>query len=110
MNRPFHFNILWSLTLLLLTSIATLVSGQDSKCGSLITYRQHSVLLSEAPQCFRSGCISTNSSEPASTISSPCPVQAPCNTLWEILKQKFELDWCDSCGNDIACRIDGWPI
>ena len=87
-----------------------LVLGQSPRCGSLITYRQHSVLLSEAPQCFRKGCDSGNTSSIATTISSPCPIAAPCNELWDIIRGKFEQDWCESCHRDIACRIGGWPI
>jgi len=87
-----------------------LVSGQNLECGSLITYRQHSVILSAAPQCFRNGCSAGNTTSTATTISSPCPVDAPCNRLWDIIRGKFEKDWCKSCHSDIACRIGGWPI
>src|SRR3954451_12261786 len=92
---------------LLLSFTPTFVFGQDSKCGSLITYRQYSVLLSEAPQCFQNGCNSINSTALATTISSPCPSDAPCGVLWDIFRQKFEQNWCESCRSDIACRIGG---
>ena len=101
--------ILLNLLILLFSSLH-LVLCQNSKCGSLITYRQHSVLLSEAPLCFRNGCNSGNTNSTATTISSPCPVEAPCSKLWGIIRGKFQQDWCESCHGDIACRIDGWPI
>jgi len=109
MNQPSPTISLLLITFLLLQSFP-FVHGQDPRCGSLITYRQHAVLLSEAPQCFRDGCGPPNSTELATSISSPCPAEAPCNNLWEIILENFQQNWCASCHGDVACRIGGWPV
>ena len=82
-------------------------SQESSPNHSLITYRQYSTLLSEAPQCFRTGC-GVNAT--LTTASSPCSVESPCHGLWNIIQDQFQRDWCSSSPGDIACRIRGWPI
>ena len=82
------------------------LSATDSnECGSLITYRQHSVLLSEAPRCLSDGC-----GQNTSTMSSGCSTDSPCFRLWELMRRDWQQPWCDSCQKDTACRIGGWPI
>jgi hypothetical protein len=90
----------------LLLPLLQLASSSDS-CGSLITYRQYSALLESAPRCFRDGC-STNGTQDA--VLPACPPPSPCSTLWTVLENQFQSDWCSSCKGDIACRIPGWPI
>src|SRR4051794_2893754 len=87
----------------LLLQLLQLARAADS-CGSLITYRQYSALLSSAPQCFRNGC-SANGTQDA--VLPQCPPPSPCSTLWGILETQFQPDWCSSCNGDIACRIPG---
>jgi len=84
------------------------IFAQDNSCGSLITYRQYSVLLDSAPRCFRDGC---NQPEKVSSMSSECPKNAPCGHLWEFLRLEWQEEWCAECNeNDKACRTRGWPI
>jgi hypothetical protein len=82
-------------------------AASNSTCGSLITYRQHAVLLNSAPQCFRNGC---GSKDPVKAVDSSCASDAPCSQLWNLMKTQFDKNWCASCPHDTACRIHGWPI
>ncbi|KAK1759125.1 hypothetical protein QBC47DRAFT_293475, partial [Echria macrotheca] len=74
--------------LLLLLSSTT---AAQSTCGSLITYRQYSVLLSNAPPCFQNGC------------GGPPPARS--------MSAQWQTDQCTTeCQSDLACRIPGWPV
>ncbi|KAK0709830.1 hypothetical protein B0T26DRAFT_679195 [Lasiosphaeria miniovina] len=83
----------------------------SAQCGSLITYRQYSILLSSAPSCFLDGC---GVPPPAGSMSSTCPSSSRCSALWEITRVQWQPDWCYSgpsaCPGDVACRIPGWPV
>lgn len=89
-----------------LSLFIALTNGQ-STCGSLVTYRQYSTLLTEAPNCLRNGCGGIDS---ATSMSSSCPQQAPCSEIWNLLEGQYQKDWCESCEDDVACRIAGWPV
>ncbi|KAK5661229.1 hypothetical protein OQA88_11122 [Cercophora sp. LCS_1] len=95
------------LHLLLILSIVPISVSQSSECGSLITYRQFDDLLGSAPECLRAGC---NVDTTSFSMSSPCPSTSPCHALWDLLKQEWQKDWCETCSQDIACRTIGWPI
>ena len=97
--------VAWALISLLYT--ASNASAQDPRCGSLITYRQYEILVENSPQCFISGC---NADAASISMSTPCATGRPCSKLWDLLRQQWQGDWCASCGGDVACRIDGWPI
>lgn len=76
-------------------------------CGSLVTYRQYSSPLQDAPKCFLQGCGDANST----SMSAGCPSQAPCSNPWDALQNQWQdKKWCDTCGDDTACRISGWPV
>jgi hypothetical protein len=93
--------------LYLLASLLIPFISSESTCGSLVTYRQYSVLLDNAPSCFRNGC---GGNDTASSMSSTCPGSAPCSQLWDLLQGQYQQDWCENCKNDVACRIPGWPV
>jgi hypothetical protein len=112
---------------IILLFVRSIESQHLANCGSLITYRQLSALLETAPRCFRTGCSSdTTPSWQASfcdddvsccsnnvsirSISSACWPQSPCSTLWSIIDNETQLDRCNLCTDDIACRIAGWPV
>jgi hypothetical protein len=82
--------------------------GTSAQCSSLVTYRQHAVLLQSAPKCLRDGC----SQGQNNTISSLCPSFSPCSAYWNIFVDQFDEknSWCTSCKSDVACRIPGWPV
>jgi hypothetical protein len=83
-------------------------TAAQSACGSLITYRQFSVLLSSAPSCFQNGC---GSPPPAETMSSTCSASQGCSHLWEFLRTQWQANSCTAdCQGDVACRISGWPV
>src|SRR5690606_28572885 len=69
-----------------------------SYCVSLMTYRQFSTVLEDAPSCFRSGCSSKN---PSTSISSTCEEDSPCFPLWSVIKDHFTLEpySLDECAN-----------
>lgn len=95
--------------LFIIIQLIQIVRGESAGCGSLVTYRQYTVLLDQAPQCYRRGCGAGNAS--LTTISSPCSPQAPCYGPWKIISDRFHSEWCESCPqHDLACRIQGWPI
>lgn len=95
--------------LLIIIQLVQIVRGESAGCGSLVTYRQYTVLLDQAPQCYRHGCGTGNTS--LTTISSSCSPLAPCYGLWKLISDRFHSDWCESCPHhDVACRIRGWPI
>lgn len=82
-------------------------AAAQTRCGALITYRQFSSLLQDAPKCFLQGCGEINST----SMSTGCSSQAPCFDLWTTFSKQWEgKDWCQSCGSDTACRIPEWPI
>lgn len=92
----------------LAAAICALAStAQRSSCGSLVTYRQYTVLLESAPQCFRSGC---GNPPPADSMSSVCQPGSACFPLWDFLRVKWQDDYCAGCPHDLACRNSGWPI
>ena len=93
----------------LIVFCSTFVVSQDSTCGSLITFRQHAVLLNDSPPCFRNGC---GDETPASNMASACPTSSRCNSLWNHLREQYQQNWCSSssCSGDPACRIPGWPV
>lgn len=96
-------------SLVIIIQLIQLIQGESAACGSLVTFRQYTVLLEQAPQCYRHGCDAGNAS--LTTISSPCSPLAPCYGLWKIISDRFHSDWCKSCHqHDVACRIQGWPI
>ncbi|KAH6677329.1 hypothetical protein B0J14DRAFT_584023, partial [Halenospora varia] len=86
-------SFIWALTLQLGP-----VSAQ-STCGSLITYRQFSAILHQAPLCLRNGC---NSSVNLTSIPDYYPPRAPCHNTWKIISDQFQKDWCSSCRGDVA--------
>jgi hypothetical protein len=88
----------------LLLSVA---SAQRPQCGTLITYRQYSVLLDSAPKCFRDGC---GNPPPADSMSSSCTTDSPCYPLWSYLRSDWQEDYCAHCSGDLACRLPGWPV
>lgn len=97
------------LFLLIVIQLIQLVRCDSAGCGSLVTYRQYTVLLDQAPQCYRHGCGAGNAS--LTTISSSYSSDAPCYSLWKIISNRFHSDWCESCPQrDVACRLQGWPI
>ncbi|KAM7190187.1 hypothetical protein V8F20_009809, partial [Naviculisporaceae sp. PSN 640] len=98
--------MLFHLFALLLFNLPAAIS-QSSECGSLITYRQLDELLTTAPSCLRAGC---QPDTPQLAMKSSCPRPSPCHAFWNLLRQEWQRDWCDTCSQDIACRIDGWPI
>lgn len=93
------------------TSLSLLVIATQAENSSdphyLISYRQYSVLLDEAPQCFQTGCGKNTTLE---TASSSCLADSPCYTLWNIIQDRFQPEWCRKSPKDIACRIPGWPV
>lgn len=93
----------------LITALALIqVTTAQSNCGSLITYRQFSVLLSSAPPCFQNGC---GNPPPAGSMSSTCSVNQSCSHLWEFLRTQWQANQCTpDCEGDVACRIPGWPV
>ncbi|KAK4191900.1 hypothetical protein QBC35DRAFT_470565 [Podospora australis] len=93
--------------LAVISSFLVTLGSSQSLCGSLVTYRQYSVLLSTAPTCFLYGC---GDPPPSSSMSSTCAVSQPCSKLWEFLRGDWQDNWCANCGTDVACRIPGWPI
>lgn len=85
------------------------VQGKGTDRGSLVTYRQYTNLLNQAPQCYRNGYGAEN--ESLTTISSSGSRQAPCYNLSTIISDHFQADWCMLCRQrEVACRIKGWPI
>jgi len=93
-----------------LTLLLTLIqiAAAQSTCGSLITYRQFSVLLSSAPSCFQNGC---GNPPPAASMSSTCSVNQSCSHLWDFLRKQWQANQCTpDCSGDVACRIPGWPV
>lgn len=102
-SMRYHYANPAVLLLFLLLGASWVASTSD--CGSLVTYRQYSDLLSQNDTaCFRDGCGS------ATSISSQCPEESPCFVLWDVLRAQFQPDWCASCPEDTACRIRGWPV
>ncbi|KAK3368336.1 hypothetical protein B0H63DRAFT_75188 [Podospora didyma] len=91
--------------------LSSAVPFAKAQCGSLITYRQHEILLSSAPACLQNGC---GVPSPAESMSSICPLSSPCSVLWEIMRVNWQPDWCGQaaslCPGDVACRIWSWPI
>ena len=89
------------------TVVSLLVSQVQSalSCGSLMTYRQYSVILKSAPVCFTDGC-----GVSATTMSSECDASQPCSHLWKFMREQWQPDWCSSGHHEIACRIHGWPV
>ena len=93
---------------LLVVPLLPVTTASQSKCGSLITFRQYEALLAQDQStCFRDGCLD---SLPATLMSSQCPQGLPCFVLWDILRNEWQRDWCASCPDDEACRIRGWPV
>ncbi|KAF2469622.1 uncharacterized protein BDR25DRAFT_46527 [Lindgomyces ingoldianus] len=94
--------ILFVVYLLLFTQPVSLTST----CGSLITYRQFTSIISEAPACFRQGC----GNELLESLSSKCGKTSSCYELHSTISNHTGLHLCDDCHGDIACRTHGWPI
>lgn len=101
----YHYRLSAATSLLILILTAS-TNGEASSCGALITYNQFSKVLESAPKCFQSGC----GGDSLTTMSSTCASGSACFPLWRMLHQEYQQPWCETCPDDVACRISGWPI
>jgi len=102
---------IFTLSLAALVSLSLLISpviGSEAFCDSLISYNQYSILLKDAPRCFRDGCGEAR----LESLSSGCDISAPCSPLWRLINEQHQSyhSWCDYCHDNRACRIPGWPV
>lgn len=102
----FQSIVLNSVLSLTIQNYRPVVATQNS-CGSLLNYRHYLTQLEAAPKCFTNSC--SNQTSPLSILDK-CSTTRPCSSIWNLIHDQFQQDWCSSCNKDVACRIRGWPV